>query len=97
LFYDEGDLYSMHKDNQLTNVLAAGICGGHELTISNLAIVTQLGIYLRDPCPSDPFYYTRFGLRYTIADRIIPSISMKAHGLAVDFLEWGVGFVLWRS
>lgn len=97
LFYDEGDLYASQKENELKNVLAAGICGGHELTFSNLSIVTQIGIYVRNPCPTDPFYYTRIGLRYSIAGRIIPSLTMKAHGVAVDFLEWGIGFVLWKS
>lgn len=97
LFYDEGDLYSSQKENQLKNVLAAGLSGGHELTFNNLSIVTQAGIYIRNPCPADPFYYTRIGLRYNIAGRIIPSITMKAHGVAVDFLEWGIGFVLWRK
>ena len=97
LFYDEGDLYRSQKENQLTNVLAAGISGGHELTFGNLSIVTQSGIYVRNPCPSDPFYYTRIGLRYNIAGRIIPSITMKAHGVDVDFMEWGIGFVLWKS
>lgn len=97
LFYDEGDLYASQKENQLKNVLAAGLCGGHELTFNNLSIVTQAGIYIRNPSPSDPFYYTRIGLRYSIAGRIIPSLTMKAHGVAVDFLEWGIGFVLWKS
>jgi hypothetical protein len=97
LFYDEGDLYKSHLNNQLKNVLAAGVCGGHELTFGNLSIVTQAGIYVRNPCPSDPFYYTRIGLRYNITGRIIPSITMKAHGVAVDFIEWGIGFVLWKS
>jgi hypothetical protein len=97
LFYDEGNLYSIQKDNELQNVLASGFSGGHELTFNNLSIVTQVGIYVRNPCPSDPFYYSRIGLRYNIAGKIIPSITMKAHGVAVDFIEWGIGYVLWKK
>jgi hypothetical protein len=97
LFYDEGNLHEIQKDNQLRNVLASGVFGGHELTFNKLAIVTQAGIYLHNPVPSDPFYYTRLGLRYSIGRRIMPSVTMKAHGLAVDFIEWGIGFVLWNS
>jgi len=97
LFYDEGVLYFTQKENQLKNVLAAGIFGGHELYFNQLSIVTQLGIYLRNPNPNDPFYYERLGVRYTIAKRIIPSISLKAHQFKVDFVEWGLGFVLWKT
>lgn len=97
LFYDEGVLYYTQKENVLKNTLAAGIFGGHELTFANLSIVTQLGIYVRNPNPNDPFYYERLGVRYLFAKRIIPSISIKAHEFKVDFVEWGIGFVLWRT
>ena len=97
LFYDEGNLNEFHKENVLSNVLAAGLFAGHELTISKLSIVTQLGVYVLNPTPNDPFYYTRIGLRYAIGKRVITSLTMKAHGLAVDFLECGFGYVIWKS
>ena len=97
LFYDEGTLYYTQSENQLKNVLAAGLFGGHELTFNNLSIVTQIGIYLRNPHPYDPFYYERLGLRYIIAKRIIPSLSLKAHEFKIDFVEWGLGFILWKT
>ena len=97
LFYNEATLYETHKENVLSNVLAAGLFTGHELTISKLSIVTQFGVYVFNPYPSDPFYYTRIGLRYAIGKRVIASLTMKAHGLAVDFLEWGFGYAFWKS
>jgi hypothetical protein len=95
LFYDESVLYFTQKETTLKNTLAAGIFGGHELTFANLSIVTQIGVYLRNPNPNDPFYYERLGLRYIIAKRIIPSMTIRAHELKVDFVELGMGFVLW--
>jgi len=97
LFYDEGTLYYTQNENKLKNVLAAGLFGGHELTFNNLSVVTQIGIYVRNPHPVDPFYYERLGLRYIIAKRIIPSLTLKAHELKIDFVEWGLGFILWKS
>lgn len=97
LFYDQGALYYTQKENLLKNVLAAGIFAGHELTFSQLSIVTQVGIYIRNPHPYDPFYYERLGIRYIIAKRIVPSLTLKAHQFKVDFVEWGLGFILWRS
>ena len=79
------------------HLLSTGVFGGHELTIGKLFIVTQVGIYVSNPCRTDPFYYERLGLRYSIAGLIIPSITLKVHGLEADFLEWGVGFVLWKK
>ena len=97
LFLDEGVLYYTLKENQLKNKLAAGLFGGHELIFNQLSVVTQIGIYIRNPNPNDPFHYERLGVRYIIAKRIIPSISLKAHEFKVDFVEWGLDFVLWRS
>lgn len=97
LFYDEGTLYITQKENLLKNKLALGLFGGHELTFNQLSIVTQLGIYLRNPSPKDPFYYERLGVRYIIGKRIIPSVTLKAHEFKVDFVEWGLGFVIWKS
>ena len=97
LFYDEGNLYFTQKENLLKNKLAVGLFGGHELTFNQLSIVTQIGIYLRNPSPNDPFYYERLGVRYIIAKRFAPSVTIKAHEFKVDFIEWGLGFVLWKS
>lgn len=97
LFLDKGTLYYTQKENLLKNKLAAGVFGGHELTFNHLSIVTQIGIYVRNPNPTDPFHYERLGIRYVIAKRIIPSLTLKAHEFKVDFVEWGLGFVLWKS
>jgi hypothetical protein len=97
MFYDEGVLAYTQKEKVPGNVLAFGLFGGHELTIDKFSVVAQVGIYLKNPHPNDPFYYERLGIRYTIAGRIIPSLSLIAHGLKIDFVEWGLGFVLWRN
>ncbi|GEM_PF-1066367 len=97
LFYDEGVTEYTFKDKQLKNVMASGIFAGHELTLDRFLIVTQAGIYLSNPNPNDPFYYERLGLRYIIANRVIPSLTLKAHQFKIDFIEWGLGFVLWKS
>jgi hypothetical protein len=97
LFIDEDVLYFTQKENLIKNKLAAGLFVGHELTFNHFSIVSQLGIYIRNPNPNDPFYYERLGLRYVIAKRIIPSVTLKAHDFKVDFIEWGLGFVLWKS
>ena len=97
LFYDEGALEYTFKDKQLKNVMASGIFAGHELTLDRFAIVSQAGIYLSNPNPNDPFYYERVGLRYTATKRVIPSITLKAHQFKIDFIEWGIGLVLWKS
>ena len=97
LFYDEGTIYYTLKENNLKNELASGIFGGHELTLNKFSIVSQIGIYLHNSNPNDPFYYERLGIRYIIAKRIIPSLSLKAHEFKIDFVEWGLGFVLWKT
>jgi len=97
IFYDEDVLYYTQREKRLQDVIAAGIFAGHELTFNHLSIVTQVGIYLRNPNPNDPFHYERLGFRYIIAKRIVPSLSLKSHAFKVDFIEWGLGYVLWKS
>ncbi|MEI6139360.1 MAG: acyloxyacyl hydrolase [Mariniphaga sp.] len=97
LFYDEGVLYFSQKENKLKNVIASGLFAGHELTLSQFSIVTQIGIYLNNPHPADPFYYERLGMRYIISNRVIPSLTLKAHEFKIDFIEWGIGIVLWKT
>ena len=97
MFYDEGVLYYSQKENKLKNVTASGLFAGHELTLSQFSIVTQIGIYLYNPHPADPFYYERLGMRYIISNRVIPSLTLKAHEFKIDFIEWGIGFILWKT
>ena len=96
-FYDEGVISFTLKDNSLKNVLASGVFVGHELILSNLSIVSQAGLYLYNPHPSETFYYERMGLRYMIGKKLISSLSLVAHNFKIDFIEWGFGFVIWKS
>ena len=97
LFYDEGVLYYSLEENKLKNVIASGLFIGHELTLNKFSIASQIGIYLTNPHPADPFYYERLGIRYIISKRVIPSLTLKAHEFKIDFVEWGIGFILWKS
>ena len=97
LFYNEGILLFTNQSNQLKNVMSAGIFAGHELTVGDLAIVTQAGIYLRNPYAKDPFHYERIGVRYTVSQRLKPSLCIKVHGVEVNFLEVGIGYILWKN
>lgn len=63
---------------------------------SRMAVVLHNGVYLWDPAGERQyFYYHRAGLRYRAGERLIVNLSLKTHLFQAEFIEWGVGYILW--
>lgn len=71
------------------------LVAGHELFISRVTMLTQLGYYLYDPYRAhDTAIYQRYGLKYYLSYRTFAGISLYTHGGQADFIEWALGFRL---
>ncbi len=68
-----------------------GIFAGHELRISDLAVVTQVGYYVYYPYDFEGRTYFRAGLKYYATDKLFGAITLKSHGAKVEGVEFGVG------
>jgi len=73
----------------------AGITFGHELAISKLSLLTQLGYYIYKPYKaSGKPVYQRYGLKYYVNDKIFTGIFLKAHFGVAENVEFGLGIRL---
>lgn len=61
-----------------------------EISMGKLSFVLQPGIYLINPYHNTKFMNNQIGCRYALSSRILASVMIKAHWIAIaDFLEWG--------
>lgn len=75
----------------LISLLKPGIHLSYEQVFTNTSLILQQGIYLYAANNNDGLTYNRLGIRHTINDRWVASVSIKSHLFRADFLEWGAG------
>ena len=71
-----------------------GLFIGHELFISRLSLVTQLGYYVYYPFDFEGRVYNRVGLKRYFNDRWFAAITLKSHAAKAEALEFGIGIRL---
>ncbi|MDN5202895.1 acyloxyacyl hydrolase [Fulvivirgaceae bacterium BMA10] len=69
-----------------------GLVVGHELFVSKISLLTQLGIYVYKPYKStgQPIYQ-RYGLKYYLNNKYYAGVLLKAHLGVADNVEWTFG------
>lgn len=77
---------------------AVGLFGMHELCLSRLSVITQLGVTVWEPSGLPEHKtrdFERMGVRYTLSNNISAGVNIFAHQLSkADFIEWNVGYRL---
>jgi hypothetical protein len=77
---------------QMPDFKRVGITLGHELFISRVSMLVQLGVYIYKPYQEvDTRVYQRYGLKYAINQRFFAAVSLKSHYGTADFVEWTLG------
>jgi hypothetical protein len=71
-----------------------GVFIGHELFISKLSLITQLGYYVYYPFDFEGRVYNRVGLKRYLGDKMFGSITLKSHAAAAEAVEFGIGIRL---
>lgn len=84
------DTLGLNRD-QFTNLMQGGIHGTHGLMYNRLEMIIQLGVYVYARHKDKPLY-SRFGIRYSIANRWLASLALKTHYATADVVEWGIGY-----
>ena len=100
IFYDRSNIKSFQPDFSGSNVfpekesefIRTGVHFSHELVISKLTVITQMGVYLYTKLKSDGSLYHRFALKYKLSERIFVNLSLKTHWAKADYIEWGLGY-----
>ena len=73
-----------------------GMFVGHELFISRLSIITQLGYYVYYPFDFEGRTYFRVGLKHYLGkkNKWFAAVSLKSHGAKAEAVEFGIGIRL---
>lgn len=72
----------------------AGVFIGHELFVSKVSMLFQMGYYVYYPVEFEGRLYERLGLKYYFNDKWFASISLKAHAAKAETVAFGVGIRL---
>ncbi len=68
-----------------------GIMAGHELKLSRVAFLLQLGVYIYRPYKADKPIYQRVALKYYAGKRLYLHYGFITHYAKADHSEWGIG------
>lgn len=71
-----------------------GLHVGHEMVMSQLALVINIGGYIYAPVDVLAPVYSRIGIRYRIKNKLITNLTLKSHWAKASFIEWGIGYVI---
>ncbi|RLD28739.1 MAG: acyloxyacyl hydrolase [Bacteroidetes bacterium] len=71
-----------------------GVFVGHELFINKMSVITQFGYYLYYPFDFEGRTYFRIGLKRYFSDKWFAALTLKAHGVDAEAVEFGIGIRL---
>jgi hypothetical protein len=96
-FYNTAIKYVISRDPDVDTLNTpdfkrAGLTFGHELFISRVSMLTQLGVYVYNPYQKiDTMIYQRYGLKYYFNSRLFAGVMLKTHFGSADCMEWTMG------
>jgi hypothetical protein len=71
-----------------------GITVGHELKLSRIALLTQLGIYVYRPYKVEKFIYQRYAIKYYFSRHLYLHYGFLSHYAKASHGELGIGLSL---
>lgn len=100
MFYDASILDRMKekgvaKQGNLNNI-RQGAHLSYDLIFGKVYFTIQVGYYFLIDWNDDGNMYSRFGLRYQ-HERLIYNLTLKTHTGRADYIEWGIGYVLFQK
>ncbi len=90
VFYNKSVRDMVDKENP--NLYRVGLSFGHELIVSNVSLITELGVYIFRPEKIDKPIYQKYALRYYLTPNIFGLWRLKTHLGKADTMELGLGF-----
>jgi len=69
-----------------------GLAIGHELHISQVSLISELGIYLNKKNLIYPALYQRYGVRYYWIKGFYSALYLSTHKVKAECLEWCLGY-----
>lgn len=73
-----------------------GLVISHELHISRVSLMTDVGYYVVKRQTIDPAFYQRYGFRYYVKKELFLVSQLKVHRSKAECFEFGLGFTFWN-
>ncbi len=71
-----------------------GIMAGHELKLSRVSVLTQIGAYIYRPYKTDQAFYERLAIKLYLSEKLFLHYGFVTHFAKADHAEWGIGIAL---
>jgi len=85
----------LHRDNlEGKSSIRVGISLGHEFLLGKFVFSQQLGYYIFNQTTYFYWFYHRWGLMYSITDKIAFGINLKAHLHQANFIDFRLNYTI---
>lgn len=97
MFLDKTHQFIEHPDSDLKGLkpqemTELGVYVGHQLLISRVYFVTDIGFYPYKPSNNKFITYQRLGFNYHFNQKMFAVVALKTHFGIADHFTWGVGY-----
>ncbi|MCK5814709.1 MAG: acyloxyacyl hydrolase [Flavobacteriaceae bacterium] len=83
-----------NEATETSDITRIGVFVGHELFVSNISVILQVGYYVHYPFSYVSPYYERLGLKRYFGEKWFATASLKAHAADAETVEFGFGIRL---
>ncbi len=95
LIYDSSLKEDYTEEVSASKFMFVGVHIGHELIISKVSLIGNIGTYIYKGTPAKGSFFFRVGLKYYATKNIYANLTLKtANGFRADFIEFGLGYRL---
>ena len=97
IFYDNS-IYQQFKNDSINatykDILRFGFHLSNDLVFNKISMTIQQGVYFYQKYLKDGYFYSRYGLKYSVSNRIFVCFTLKTHLFKADFMELGIGCLI---
>ena len=87
LYRDDKLLMKLKRDSLKASPFKAGILAGHAFLLGRFSFSQRLGVYVFDQTPYYDQLYHRWGIHYSINQKVGLGINLQAHRQVADFVD----------
>jgi hypothetical protein len=89
--FEDTSVYTVGETFQL------GFYAGASMQFYKAEFLVGIGVYAINQINPWGYVYDRLGFRYHFTDKLVAGVAIKAHYAIADFLEFSVGYRLWKG
>jgi hypothetical protein len=96
VYHDDELRVRLKRDSIKASSIKSGMLLGHEFLLGRFIFNQRLGFYVFDQTPYYDRVYHRWGLQYSINQRLGLGLNMQAHRHVADYVDLRLIYTLWN-